>query len=254
MVAGPREVQVVLPEIDRAASLASAWPPDGAPRRIERLPARIPLAALDTPGAIGVSGEDLGPVTIDTRPGAHLVVLGEPASGRSTALATIAAAHLSRPGTSLAILAWRPGPLEAVADRAAAVALTAADADQVLAAVEAKPDGCLLVLDDAEELPPALGDRLERLLRSARTTGLRVAVAARAAEWSRLFDPWARYLGSLGTAIVLSRMAELAPAFGVRPAPPFAPPAPGRGYLITGGAVLPLQLATLESVSDVARS
>ncbi|MEV1130077.1 FtsK/SpoIIIE domain-containing protein [Agromyces sp. NPDC049794] len=256
MAAGPAEVQIAHVDEGMLTDIADRWTGQSRPRPIERMPRNIRHAELAStwPGlaVIGVGGPELEPVVADTRAGAHLVVLGEQGSGRSTALATLIAAESAAGGGSFMIASARPGPLDPVASHrgCAAFARSRPELAEMLDRLDehGTRHPRLLVIDDADELVGELGDRLERLMRAARDTGLRVVVSARAADWVRSFDPWVRYLTSLRSVLMLTNHTELAPMFDVRlPYGPSAPaPAPGRGYLVAAGNATHVQVAAAE--------
>ncbi|WP_353987845.1 FtsK/SpoIIIE domain-containing protein [Ruicaihuangia caeni] len=254
MTSGPIELQLAYTDEQMLRSIAASTSSTALPRGIERMPRLVEQSALLAahPGlpVLGVGGPELEPVLLDTRAGAHLVVLGEQGSGRSTALAaTVAAVIAAAQATSVHLAAIRPGPLDAF-ESTVRIAHGRRELDSLLNRLEAHAHGpaapapALLVIDDADELVGDLGDRFERLLRTGRERGLLIAVSARAADWVRSFDPWVRYLGSLRHALVLSNFVDLAPLFDVRlPQRAPAPRASGRGYLIASGEPVHMQVS-----------
>ncbi len=253
MVSGPHEVQLVLADPDRTRQLAAGWRADGRPDLIARMPASVSLDAIqkassETADVIGIGGAELEPVLLDVAPGSHLLVVGEARSGRSTALLTIARSALARPGGRVVVIAARRGPLDALkgAKGVHGFAEAPEQIDPVLAAIESGGEA-LLIVDDADDNAGQLAERLERILRSGRDRGVRVVVAARSAEWTRMYEPWARQLAGLRRALVLSDFREFASALDVRLPPAMTPASPGRGFLVTGGNVVHLQVASASS-------
>ncbi|WP_155856144.1 FtsK/SpoIIIE domain-containing protein [Cellulomonas sp. URHD0024] len=248
LVADGIEVQVVRPHLPAASPTGQVAL--GGPRPVERMPLDLSRAGLTLrtggPAAAwtcGVGGPELEPLTLDpVRVGEHVLVLGESSTGRSTALATIAAGAPAE--TRFAVFAPRTGPLSVMRDdpRCIVFATTPDDVDALLDACESAPAGLVVLVDDAESWPARTSDRTERALRAARDTGLRAFVAARTTDWARSFDGWTRYLGSLRTAIVLGPGAQAGHVLEVRlPAARGTVP-PGRGHLVSRGASLELQV------------
>lgn len=254
LVRGGHEVQVVnqvaLPRVaDEDA--------DGRPRPVVRLPARhieAAAAGRETWPAgqvpIGVGGDDASPVWLGPRHGPHLVVLGESLTGRTTALLTVAGRFLAEDESRvLAVVTRRRGSAGAwdALPRRIAVAQGPEDLDDLLTAVESSTVPVVLVIDDAEAIGASVsvGDRLDRLLRDARGTGLRSVVGARTADWARLFDGWARYLASLRVALLLAPTPEAAMAVEVRLPATVVPMVQGRGFLVAGGRAELVQVTAL---------
>lgn len=250
ILAGNVDLQVALPAMDRVREIDAAWPHEGAPRPVVSLPTSVRVEDLgsseDEAGdVIGLGARELAPVSVSAKAGAHLVVLGESGSGRSSALLTIGRAHLARVGSRLVIFAPRGGPLESLRFEPG-VALFASDPDSAAAVIDvvSQPSGStLLLIDDADRWPAMHGDSLERVLRRAPELALRAAIAARSGDWVRSFESWVRYIGSLKSGLLLTRAPEVASAFDVRLEPVVAPPAPGRGFLVERGHALFLQVA-----------
>lgn len=241
------EVQVAHADLTRARALASGWPPDGGPAPLRALPELVALGEIPPVNAasvdvIGIGGLELEPAVVDASPGAHLAILGESGTGRSTALRALAEAHLRRPGSRVLVFAPRGGPLQSLADRPGVVVVGADGADALLAAASAEPAGLLVVIDDADRWPSSASDGLERLVRLGRDCGVRVAVGLRAGDWSRSFEGWTRFIASLKSGLLLSGFAELGPSFDVR-LEPLPAPVPGRGYLIARGRAELVQVA-----------
>lgn len=239
---GGREVQLVHADIGRAAAIAAGWPAAGAPVRLGRLPTVVAYDELPAvPGArhpIGITAPDLTPLALPDHPGDHLLVIGGPGSGRTTALRTIARAAGSLPGNRAVVIT----PGTAAGWGTASVAGTTAEAESWLGVVESG-GGAWVIVDDADRLPPQLGDRLDRLLREGRARDIRVVVAAAAAEWSRLYEPWARQLGALRRVLVLAGGRDAAAALDIRIPLAETSVLPGRGHLATPGTLLTVQVA-----------
>ena len=181
----PAAVRAAVGAVGRAAE--RRWPGRHAPT-IGILPTRIEFAALPPAGGpgravIGIGDRSLEPVELDLADG-HALVAGPLRSGRSTALAAIAASLSRNPAHRLHLIAPRRTLL---ADRAGWLSVAqgaeaaASAAEAILAIWRARPsdDGWEVVLvDDAEELfegPGAAG--VLALLRAGRDGRLRVIAA-----------------------------------------------------------------------------
>ncbi|WP_424184569.1 type VII secretion protein EccCa [Actinokineospora sp. G85] len=78
------------------AAVAAAWPGDPAPE-VRMLPGRLPYRALppaDDPAtfqfAVGIAEQDLAPVRLDLTADAHVLLIGDSDSGKTTFLRTVA--------------------------------------------------------------------------------------------------------------------------------------------------------------------
>jgi S-DNA-T family DNA segregation ATPase FtsK/SpoIIIE len=175
------------------------------------------------------------------RDGPHLLVLGESGSGRTTALLTVAS--VSRVvDPSLPILALSPfgWTLPELVDR------WEVDETGMLTALDelnADPRPALVLVDDADRLSRAVGERLLPLIRDAGRTGIRMVVAGRAVDVLRSYEDWLRYLTSLRVGLLLTPPPELESAFDLRPSRVRLPPLPGRGILVGRGTSTVVQVA-----------
>ncbi len=264
LVGGPpaRPVQIAWPTDERRAAAASAWHPSpGAPRAIGRLPLHVELGevlAHATPlrhdqVVIGVGGEEVEAVVLDHQvAGPHLVVLGNDRSGRSTTLRScIDAASAAASDARFGIVTCRQSPLEQLRDdpRVAWIASNPADIGTALDELVASLTVSHLVIDDADLLPPGTTSSVEQLLRKARDRGLRVYVAARAADFSRSFEGWVQYLISMRVALLLSPTPEEASSFDLRVRRGI-PAIAGRGFLVVRERSVALQVATSGATPD----
>lgn len=253
LVSGPTFIQVAEPSRSGIAAIAERWTAATGrrPRPVERLPQQLGRAALppsDVPLRLGVGGPELDAVGVDLDRGAPvLLVAGPIQSGRSTALAAALAGILERePARSVTVVALRPGPLRELTGERVTVVTSAADVPAALDAVSESGDPAVVVVDDAEGLAgqPGIGDRLDRLVRTAAERDVRVLVGARISDLGSMFEPWARFVVSIRRAVLLHPTQDDAFAFGVK-VPTIPPPAvPGRGMLIDGSSVTVVQLAS----------
>ena len=228
--------------------------------------------------AVGLGGDDCRPVRLDVGKGA--LVVGPPGSGRSSALAVIAAAMLAA-GRPIVVVA-RDGPLRDLGTTLrphSTAGFVPAAIGQLL---DAAPAGAVLLVDDLDALEqqhPAVGDRLAAAIGSSfagsgfagsgfegssfagnsfsAATPLapgngavpRATVVVAAAQTARAA---AAYRGALGALRGLRAGLVLAPAelgsgevFGVGLdwlVDPTQPHAPGRGVRQQGRDVVAVQL------------
>lgn len=239
-----------------------AWAATVADRETERAPAigRMPTVVDLAPlgpahgrltATLGVEGERLSTIGVSLETG-HLLVAGPMRTGRSTTVATIAQgliddvaeAHLLLPRRSS--LAGMPGwtsQVRGVADCAAALKALLTRVPEFR-----DPDGpvLLVVVDDAVELEDVLGadDDLEALLAAGRDGAVRVIAAIESAQL-RHYSPWLKTLRRQGCAVHLEPSVDDGDVFGVAYPRSLqrAPRLPGRGVLVDGGQVVPVQVA-----------
>ncbi|MBB5867370.1 S-DNA-T family DNA segregation ATPase FtsK/SpoIIIE [Allocatelliglobosispora scoriae] len=189
---GPVETQLAEAE-PATARLIQRWagmPASQLPQRIDPLPAAIgedELAALRLTGpprptgpawcTLGCGGDHLAPVDVELEQG--FLIAGPPGSGRSTALAAIAASLAGRASGQLplVVLCPRRSPLRdldgAPGIRAVLDGSVAGEVADALAQVPAA-----VIVDDAEQLADgAVAQLLEDFVRRARDNGSLVVAA-----------------------------------------------------------------------------
>ena len=234
----PALCQVALPASDEGSpdAPAAGVPDDGTTPRVRPLPARVQARQLPAPRwpaagegpvvALGVGGDGAVPVMVDlARP---LLVVGPPGSGRTTALATLAAGA-GRAG----IRVDRPTSVGPPGARAAAVA--------------GRRDGVLLVIDDLDDLEarePAAADALAALLGSPGPLRLVAATttAHAVASFRGVVPALVRTRRLLVLDLVEPGAADLLGPEGLWLVDPHHHP-PGRGALRLGRDVVPVQVA-----------
>ena len=263
-----------------AAGPLEAWPLTngsrcaGGPPSIECLPAVVPAAALaaakprrpsgsdqplDTDAvdgthgsslgpqglrvAVGIADADLGPAELVLGPGAHALVAGPPASGKSSALMLLAQqVRAGDPGAILVGICGSRSPLQECADLDAVG--TPGPLDGVLAASVDDQRRWVVLVDDAVDVRDDAG-RLASLLRSGRP-GAHVIVAGRSDDLQRSYSHWSRPVRQSRTGILLqpdlSTDGELLSVRLPRRVPlPFVP---GRGYVVIPSGIALTQVAT----------
>ena len=215
------------------------------------LPTHVSGADLPAPGGplhavIGLDDELLAPIGVDLAEGSFLVV-GPRRTGRTTALAAIAASlRRGAPDLPLHLLSPRRTALTDLSiwtSVAAGPEECAAAAERLAAAPEAP---LVVFVDDAVELGEGLGaPALERVLHQARDAPVRVVAAADPHGLQRLFGGWLRDLRVEGRGLLLSPSGEAdGDLLGVRlPRGAAAALPPGRGYLALRGTARLVQVA-----------
>lgn len=230
-----------------AAGKAGLREPAVRPFRIESLPVRISVSdvlargvhptdsAAGTPGGartkhrkivVGIGGDELVPASVRLALGSVLLVLGGPASGKTSLLATV-------PGLNPQMSGWLfPGPEESVDSYWAGIL---ADAE----AGRFNKDAVLLV-DDADMLSP----EVNRHLMDLHSLGWTVIMTAGFSPSLIQRVPLAAAARGHGTGILIApRSIADGDFFGVRFEVEANPP-PGRAVLIAAGRAGPVQLAS----------
>ena len=238
---------------------------DSLPVRVVALPSRVRLADVEhrggRPGSgrgpgsghrllVGIGGDDARPVGVTPAPGGRRwLVYGPPGSGRSSAIHTLAG-QLARHGTPTVVVSGSPqGGAASTSvpapdppgDPGTPLAIGPDDVDDLVRLRQAHADLAVLV-DDAERLTGPTMDVLTEICRLVdRDGGLLVAATTTvAASTSRGLVAAA---GSDGTGLVLcpGGASDGAP-LGVRLVG-VDPPTPGRGFLVTAGTAVVVQVA-----------
>lgn len=230
----------------------------GAVRSIDVLPDAVGVSSLGRPESIeavplGVGDEELEVVAIDLAD-RHFMVSGPYRSGRSTALATIAAGvRLAEPGASLHLLAPRRSALRDldVWDGASTTAEGCAEAVDSLARAaesgELEKRTTFVFVDDGGELTDAATiSHLERLVRIGRDTPLTIVAGVESAAARGIGMGWIRELRREGHGLLLQPdLAADGDLLGARlPHRVSSPMLPGRGFLVRGGTAELIQVGS----------
>jgi DNA segregation ATPase FtsK/SpoIIIE, S-DNA-T family len=240
------------------AAISASFLPTAPPARVESLPSLVRLD--DLPQApeplvvpVGLSRSEVSPVFADLRHG-HFLVAGPYRSGRSTTLATIAAAlHRSSKGSRFHLIATR-GPLLSQRGWEQVVTNPLALEDYVdgLDALMDRDEEVLVFVDDAEDLVDATGGQsLERVIKQARDNQVRFIAAGESRALARAFGGWVAELRKDRRGLLLDPDADVDGALlGVRlPRARQAHP-PGRGYLVHRGECELVQVAQPQDDSE----
>ena len=254
---GPAQV-AALQRLARTAAGAppTALPPARHPLRVDALPLRVTAAealALDPEPAprpplwalLGAGGDALGPVGVDllqTSPG--FVVGGPPRSGRSTVLETMARSLTGR-GVPVVLVTPRRSPLRELA-LPGVLGVVGGDGDaDLLAKLLDGVERYVVLVDDAELLlDTVLDERLGRLVRAARDADQAVVAAGTTGDLSSQYRGFVVDLRRSRSGLLLSPQSQGdGDLLGVRLPRNMAAGPIGRGLLVQGGAVTPVQAA-----------
>ncbi len=241
------ELQVAVPDGGLApavAELAAGHPQFDGPPPVETLPAVIDPARLgparldDSPVFIplGLNDDTLTPVGLALYPGEHALIVGPARSGRSSALALIAAMATAE-GGQVITLANEGSPL---ADSPCFQLV--ADIGQLLTAARSAASPTLLLIDDAEKVGDPDG-ALKSLAAGSRP-GLHIVAAGRADRLRTAYGHWTAEIRFSRTGILLQPSPLDGDLFTIQlPTRPTLPPLPGRGYLVQNGQPSIIQIA-----------
>ncbi|MDF1596706.1 MAG: FtsK/SpoIIIE domain-containing protein [Acidimicrobiia bacterium] len=244
--AAGRMVQVGRPSPAETRRLLDMQPNGTPPERIGILPHRVPLEALSHhPGAagegrflpVGLGDRDLAPIGFRMHAGDHVLVAGPARSGRTTALASMARlAATADPDLEVVALAGPGSMLCEVAGTCCG------SVDELLEAVRDRSEPTLVVIDDAERIEHP---ELNALLTRPRDE-FYVIAAGRADALRGLYQHWTRDIRRCRLGVSLrpdpdldgelwqTRFPRRGPSFHL----------PGRGYLVQGGDIEVVQVAT----------
>lgn len=235
----------------RAAARLSGTAGVSPPLRLLPLPTHVTRTDLPAaPGegpVIGVGGDTAGPVHLDV--GLGVLVVGPSGSGRSTALATIAAGLVADGRPVLTV--GRDGPVGA------------GELVEHLRRPPAEPRAAVLIIDDVDVLTrttPELDDLLAELVTAAEggdPSVPRVVVSARTDRAAAAYRGVVAALRGSAPVLVLSPAApgssDVAGDLALT-VDPMRPEHPGRGALVHRGRATSVQVASDRSVRPVRSS
>ncbi len=187
---------------------------------------------------VGIGDTDLSPVGLALGPGDHVLVAGEPRSGRSSLLHAIGeVVAAQRPDVEITVIAVRRSPLRDLAS--AVVVSDLAQIDEAIAQLDGTDGPHLVLIDDVDgiDATPAL-----RNLVAMRRPDLHVIAAGRR-DLKTQYNHWARDLCKSRIGVWLAPGPGLDGDLWSTPMPRHIPAGlpQGRGYLITAGAVEQVQ-------------
>ncbi len=225
--------------------------PGPRPPSVDELPESIPAGDLHVAVElephlripIGLDDRTRRPAWLPLRRGEHAVIAGPAGSGRTTALRLIAR-QLRTADPGLVLVGIAAGEAEHRFDGLGFDALgTAAGLAEVLAAAREDDRRWVILVDDAEQVGDDHG-RLDALAAGGRP-GLAFVAGLRASAMRQAFGHWTRHLRASGVGVLLNPDNDVdGEVLGVRlPRTERLHPVPGRGYLVIGGEVRPVQLA-----------
>ena len=241
------EFQVAVPDGGLSAAVAEVavrHPQTGGPPPVKTLPAVVHPARLDPARLngspvylpLGLCDDSLTPAGLTLFPGEHALILGPARSGRSAALALLAASAAADHGQVIA-LANQGSPL---ADSSNVDLVT--EVGELLAAVHAAEPPTLVLIDDAETVVDPEG-ALKSLAAGSRP-GLHIVAAGRADRLRTAYGHWTAEIRFSRTGVLLQPTPLDGDLFTIQlPTRPTLPSLPGRGYLIQNGQPSILQIA-----------
>jgi S-DNA-T family DNA segregation ATPase FtsK/SpoIIIE len=249
----------------QAASLAElgrelhASHPDVAVPRVQVIPEVVERTSLDlpTPGRlvlpVGLDGASFRTAFVDLDDVPHFLVVGPDRTGRSTALATVAAAWRdAMPGSPIYVFTPRrsalrdeAGWMEIAVGPDACEELAGRLAEQVKLRSE-HDEPVLVLIDDGDEIAEGkVATALEQVVRRGRDTGVHVVGAAQTHVVHRSYTGWLAELKKLKHGLILQPDVDIdGDMFGVRlPRKSARAFPPGRGYIVRRGQISLVQVA-----------
>jgi S-DNA-T family DNA segregation ATPase FtsK/SpoIIIE len=228
---------------------------------IRLLPSEVPRASLPRPetpleAVVGIDDDRLQPVRLSLGE-SHLILAGPRGSGRTNALATLAASLAdAQAAPALHLLAgsshsWLPSldVWTTVAVGSEACLEAASRIAEAARGPGAQPGLAIVVIDDGEELPAEHAD-LEWLVHRGREVGVRVLAGVENRAAQRAYSGWLPMVMKDRAGLLLDPDTSLdASLVGNARLPSRQGPAwpPGRAYLVRRGAVTLVQVALTES-------
>ena len=226
--------------------------PTSGPPPVESLPSSVDPARLDPARLnaspvylpLGLSDDTLAPVGFTLYPKEHALILGPPRSGRTTALALLAAVTASADAQVIA-LAPEGSPLH----HSPHIHLATPDPHELSHAATATNLPTLALVDDAETIPDPNGT-LKALATDTRP-GLHIVAAGRPDRLRTAYGHWTAEIRFSRTGVLLQPTPLDGDLFNLQlPTRPTLPPTPGRGYLIQNTTPTILQIAHYGEQTD----
>ncbi len=252
---GPRVLQVAEPGDLAAVGARLAeqhGPPQRPPLPMGSLPVEVTVEELRAAGAsvrvgptvavpVGIADADLAPAHLLLHRGEHVLVAGPARSGKTSALAMIAAQLAAADGTIVVAVCEEDSPLCAIEDLSAYG--TVGFLADVLRAAPDDDRHWFVIVDDAVRVPDHEGV-LSALFQSGRA-GLHVLVAARCDEIRSSLTHWTRPVRAGRSGLLIQPDLQLdGDIFTTRlPRQLASPLRPGRGFLVSSGELALTQFA-----------
>jgi len=228
------------------------------PLRVEPLPARVRADEISTAAKeaatgplwalLGVGGDELGPLGVDlAADGPAFVVAGQPGTGRSTALLTMAR-WLGHQGVSTIVVGQPRSPLSTLAGEPGVLGVVQRDEQEALERIAGSARSPLVVFaDDAETLHDTPVERtLCELMRSGDSTSTAVVLAGSSSEMSGFFRGLTVEARRNRCGLLLGPVGPVdGDLFGVRLARGGEARA-GRGLLVVRRHVQPIQVGLVD--------
>ncbi len=247
-VAHTGDIEADIAALALATASTAGVDPDAAPP-VPTLPIAVAVDDLPPPSAdehgwslpVGLADDELWPLELTLHAGDHFLVAGPARSGRSSALALLAA-QIRRASPAARLLALAPRS-SALHSSAALDGLTASVAELAELLVPAADPPLVVLVDDAELVDDPSGT-LSGLISDGTT---RLLVAGRVEATRTAYGHWTQALRRQRRGLLLRPQDDLdGDVLGVLlPRRQATPPAPGRGYLIADGCCALVQLACL---------
>ena len=243
-------VQVIAPRDGLPAAVTAVcatWPDSPRSPRIEVLPPVVRLTDVSVTASaashpwtlpVGVAQETLDPVALTVHEHDHVLITGPRRSGRSTLLCTIATGLLAAAEAPVFGYAPRNSPLR----RLLPPERLAADVDALTAAVRENDLAPVVLVDDADTFDDLSG--LFLALSSHEDPGLHVIAVARNDGPVRAGSHWLSLVRRARCGVLLMPEFLDGDLLGAAlPRRAALPDAPGRGYLVSDGSFVAVQVA-----------
>lgn len=253
---GAAQVAALQALIGKAAATPALVAAFQRPMRVDALPASVSESEADAlppaggaPGPlwvrVGVGGDELASVGIDLlADGPGFTIAGPPRSGRSTALGGMVRSLLARE-VPVVLVTPRRSPLRSLAPLPGVLGvLGSEDTAEALAALTEGLERYVIAVDDAELLtdtPLSIG--LEEVVRSARDGDHGVLVAGASDALSSTYRGFTVDVRRSRSGLILSPQTPAdGDVLGVRLPRGVEGGPPGRGILVVGGTMSPVQV------------
>jgi S-DNA-T family DNA segregation ATPase FtsK/SpoIIIE len=256
---GPHQVAALRELAAHAARDARAADPDRLPFQVKALPEHVPVASCTPPAGrgplwalIGAAGDAATTIGVDlSEDGPGFLIAGPPRSGRSTTLRTMALS-LAADGARVALVLPRRSPLRALTGRPGIVGVFSPADDEALRDVVDGGSAVVLIDDVHTMIDAPIGAVLTEVLQA--DDGQRAVIGAGGSdELGLAFRGLPMAIRASRSGLLLQPSATDGDLLGVRIPRMASSQLPGRGLLVVGGQIVPVQAAIgeLESAGVV---